>query len=182
MSWINIRAQAAEPRKLYVDLDGVLANYDKAFEELTGYAPGTYDIMTKQNPQQYPPFYTRLRGRHDYWAGLEWLPGAESFWSSIKQYSPTILSSPTRDETSKTGKTAWVEKNLGAGTPVILDSWKANHASPNSVLVDDMDKHIRRWADAGGIPIQHAGDYGTTLKKVQDAMAGKDPNAIEETQ
>ena len=165
---VGVESSVEQAQTLYVDLDGVLANYDDAFQKKTGFTPNEYDLQ-----EGVPPYWDVLRNDQEYWENLEWIPGAEDFWNSIKPFNPTILTSPLRDESSKKGKRAWVEKNLGPGVPVIVQSQKVAYAKPGAVLVDDRPKHIDPWIQKGGVGILHDGNYGATLKAVQEAMSGE---------
>jgi hypothetical protein len=162
----GIQVEASEGAILYVDLDGVLVDFAGGFQSKTGQ---TVDEYSKTQP-----FYKAIQNDQAFWEDLEWLPGAQDFWNSVTQYNPTILSGPLRDETSKTGKRVWVEKNLGPNVSVILESHKVKYARPGAVLVDDREKEVVPWGEAGGTAILHGGDYGETLKQVQAAMQGKD--------
>ena len=51
----------------------------------------------------------------------------------------------------------------------IRDRDKHVHAKPNHILIDDMDRYIEPWNQAGGIPIKHT-DTKLTIRKLEDLL------------
>lgn len=100
----------------------------------------------------------------DFWLGLEWMPDGKKLWDFIKQYNPTILSSPIGE--SK-GKVEWCKKNLGLSEDkILLSNQKYEHAEPNAILIDDMSKNTKPFDDAGGISILHK-NVQATIKQLK---------------
>jgi hypothetical protein len=44
---------------------------------------------------------------------------------------------------------------------------KQEFASPNSILIDDREKNIEQWRNAGGIGVLHT-DAASTIKQLKD--------------
>ena len=40
-----------------------------------------------------------------FWVGMPWMSDGKQYWDYIKEYNPILLSSPSRSETSRLGKT-----------------------------------------------------------------------------
>jgi len=137
--------------KIYCDMDGVLVNFESGYEKLTGidlkgeYRPGVEDF--------WKPIEQAGVG---FWASLKWMPDGKQLWGYIKQYTPELLSAPSKSESSKIGKYVWVKNNL-PGTKLILRyaSRKKELANPESILIDDRQVNIDQWEAAGGIGILH---------------------------
>jgi len=137
--------------KIYCDMDGVLVDFESGYEKLTGidlkgeYRPGVEDFWK-------PIEQAGVK----YWASLKWMPDGKQLWGYIKQYTPELLSSPSKSESSKIGKYVWVKNNL-PGTKLILRyaSRKKELATPESILIDDRQVNIDQWEAAGGIGILH---------------------------
>jgi len=152
--------------RLYVDLDGVLADFHKAMSELLGikldrhkgFGNGS-EIWVKVD-----------RAGEKFWSEMDWQPGGEELWEALKEYDPTILSSPTRHESSKTGKRIWVREKLGESVPVILESKKQKIASPDAILVDDRREVLDKWTEAGGLGVLHR-DVSKTIERVRELMS-----------
>ena len=150
--------------KIYCDMDGVLVDFEKGYEDLTGQnirgqhvsgGPNFWDPITKAGAQ--------------FWIKLPWMADGKQLWEYIKQYTPVLLSAPSREESSKIGKYVWVKREM-PGTKLILRSAerKQEFATPQSILIDDRKDNIDRWKEAGGIGIYHtsAADTIQQLKKL----------------
>jgi len=150
--------------KIYCDMDGVLVDFEKGYEDLTGQnirgqhvsgGPNFWDPITKAGVQ--------------FWIKLPWMADGKQLWEYIKQYTPVLLSAPSREESSKIGKYVWVKREM-PGTKLILRSAerKQEFATPQSILIDDRKDNIDRWKEAGGIGIYHtsAADTIQQLKKL----------------
>lgn len=135
--------------KIYCDMDGVLVDFDRGYEELTG-TKASFDTPKEE-------FWDPItKAGAAFWIKLQWMPDGKQLWDYIKPYNPELLSAPSREESSKIGKFTWVKRNM-PGTKLILRSAerKQEFATPNSILIDDRADNIQRWKDAGGIGIYH---------------------------
>jgi len=137
--------------KIFCDLDGVLADFDTQFEYYTGFPPGQYkDTYGKK------PFWEVINNLGEiYWSAMPMMPQGKMLWNFIRPYRPTILSSPSSEQSSKTGKNIWVERNLSPTPHIIFAKAEQKHeyADRNSILIDDREDTIGRWNAAGGIGI-----------------------------
>ena len=148
--------------KIYCDMDGVLVDFESGYEKLTGidlkgeYRPGVEDFWK-------PIEQAGVK----YWASLKWMPDGKQLWGYIKQYTPELLSAPSKSESSKIGKYVWVKNNL-PGTKLILRyaSRKKELANPESILIDDRQVNINQWEAAGGIGILHT-STDNTIQQLQ---------------
>ena len=148
--------------KIYCDMDGVLVDFESGYEKLTGidlkgeYRPGVEDFWK-------PIEQAGVK----YWASLKWMPDGKQLWGYIKQYTPELLSAPSKSESSKIGKYVWVKNNL-PGTKLILRyaSRKKELANPESILIDDRQVNIDQWEAAGGIGILHT-STDNTIQQLQ---------------
>ena len=107
-----------------------------------------------------------------FFGAMEPLEDAFELWDYIKEYFPTILSATGHIHTAKTEKREWVEKHLGdttAGMALFVrsSSDKAQYAAPNHILIDDREKSIEPWIEAGGIGILHT-SANTTIKQLKE--------------
>ena len=79
-----------------------------------------------------------------FWAGMPWMPEGEELYKYLKKYKPSILTSPSREESSRIGKSLWVKRNM-SGIPVKFGygaNGKAKFSGPNKILIDDRDVKI----------------------------------------
>jgi hypothetical protein len=135
---------------IYCDMDGVLCDFDKRYQQTTGMLPKDYE--TKYG---ISAFWDAINDEGvKFWAGMEWMPGGQQLWDYIAKYNPTLLSAPSREESSKIGKRLWVKRNM-AGTKLILASRerKQLYSGENQILIDDRTDNIDEWKSKGGIGI-----------------------------
>lgn len=140
--------------RLFVDLDGVLADFDGGvFRALGKYPSELADKLMW-------PVLARTSG---FYADLEWLPGARDLWQAVKGHSPTILTGLPRGTWAEPQKRLWCQRELGADVPVIccLSREKGEAAlavlgpSEVPVLIDDRLKVKESWDLTGGIFLLH---------------------------
>jgi hypothetical protein len=165
-------------------MDGVLCNFDKGYEDLTG-------VSTQEaNQESKSSFWKRFRDslneknikEKDFWANLEWQPGGKELWNYIQQYNPNILSAPAVDFSLPSdeqlspeknqaiqGKKEWIAKNLsGVGEEIFVPApQKALYANPKSILIDDMKKNTDAWRASSGKAIHHT-SASETLKILKE--------------
>jgi hypothetical protein len=136
--------------KIFLDMDGVLVDFDEQFKELTGQYPKDYEAT--HTPDE---FWGEIDGAGvGFWRGMKWMPGGEALYNRASQFDHALLSSPSRSEVSKIGKRLW-RRDKTPNTKLILSRsyLKKNYAAPNHILIDDRADNIQQWRDAGGIGI-----------------------------
>ncbi len=134
--------------RLFVDLDGVLADFDTGHEHHFGIRPcKKKDDVNWKAVRETPNFYRDLPPMADF----------ETLWAALAPFKPTILTGVPRDVPEATeNKRAWVTKHLG-DVPMIgcrsVD--KCLHGQPGDILIDDWEKHRALWEGMGGHWITH---------------------------
>lgn len=150
---------------IYVDMDGVLVDFEKGYYDLTG-------IHTKQFVKGDSTFWKPIsEAGAGFWAGLPWMPDGKELWRYVKKYKPNILSAPSQDPSSIVGKEAWLKINLQNQFKKAYFYNRANKklfAGENKILIDDMEQTINEWNEKGGIGILHTSTANTIkeLKKL----------------
>jgi predicted kinase len=164
-SKISMLAENEQQYKVYCDMDGVIVDFERGYNDLTGKeAPGVHSTYDKTD------FWSSItKAGAKFWADLNWMPDGKELWNYIKQYNPKLLTAPSREKSSEIGKKEWVKKHLPS-TPVIFKQakYKKDLAEPNAILIDDRKDNIQQWIDAGGIGIRHTSTSSTIeqLKKL----------------
>jgi 5'' nucleotidase, deoxy (Pyrimidine), cytosolic type C protein (NT5C). len=138
-------------KQIYLDCDGVLADFDKGAEAVLGMPPQEFE-------RRYNPglFWNRLAQAPDFFARLEPMPDAFELYEAVKDRTPIILTGLPRGTWAEPQKRRWAARWF-PGVPVIttLAALKREHCHPGDVLVDDRDKHRRLWEAAGGRFVHH---------------------------
>ena len=141
------------PYKIYCDMDGVLTNFEARFEHFTGMHPQEYE-KEKGLAAFWHLIDSEIGVR--FWVGMDWMPQGKQLWSFISPYKPDLLTSPSRDNTSRLGKNLWVKNNLNPKPKVIFaySKDKQRYATESSILIDDKKSNINEWTARGGIAIR----------------------------
>jgi cytidyltransferase-like protein len=159
----GLQEQEETKYKIYVDMDGVLVDFDGGYEKLTG-------MTTQEADAKGPEFFWKpiSKAGAKWWITLNWMSDGKQLWDYVKKYNPELLSAPSREEASRMGKRVWVKREL-PGVKLILRSAdkKQEFASPTSILIDDRKKNIEQWEAAGGVGILHT-DAASTIKKLKE--------------
>ena len=161
--------ELASTSKVYVDMDGVLADFFGEWKKLIG--------KDWRKVKDIEPALQKIRDTDDFWLDLPLLPQAKNLLSIIKKVkgSYTILSSPLpNDPNSEPHKREWIKNNLDFFPPenVIITSDKAKFATnadgtPN-ILIDDFGQNIAKWEAAGGEGFKHKDHkFERTAKAIQ---------------
>ena len=140
--------------KIYLDMDGVIVDFDKRFTDLAGMGPREYE--SSFGKEKFWDFIDSKEkgGGVGFWVGMPWMPGGPELYNRVAQHNHALLSSPSRSESSKLGKRLW-KKKYTPNTDLILSlaANKKNYADGNSILIDDRESNIQQWREAGGIGI-----------------------------
>lgn len=162
-SKIAMLAEAQQQYKVYCDMDGVIVDFERGYNDLTGKeAPGVHSTYDKTD------FWGAItKAGSKFWADLNWMSDGQQLWNYIKQFNPKLLTAPSREKSSEIGKKEWVNKNI-PGTFIIFKQAKDKKdlAEPNAILIDDRKDNIQQWIDAGGIGILHT-STASTIKQLQ---------------
>jgi hypothetical protein len=151
--------EAIKPKyTIFCDMDGVLVDFDKGYEDLTGKHTKHSDLQDRNEFWGLLARSLKEKGltEYDYWVNLEWMPDGQTLWNYIKGYNPYILTAPSMDPGSKQGKTEWVARLDGMKKLYFKPAkFKSEYSGKNRILIDDRADTIERWRSKGGIGILH---------------------------
>jgi 2-hydroxy-3-keto-5-methylthiopentenyl-1-phosphate phosphatase len=147
---------------LYLDMDGVQADFFGAWADKHGVShwkaidnkENEIELLANSTPEQVYSFFRNLKP----------LPGGMEIIKWVQEHNIpyTVLSAPLRGpyaDASKQAKKDWLdEHHHGSSDNAIFTSQKQKYAVKDdvpNVLVDDFGPYIKKWTDAGGIPVKH---------------------------
>ena len=138
-------------RQLYLDCDGVLADFDKGATAVLGLNPTAFE--KKHGPGR---FWQKLATAPDFYFGLPLLPDAMALFEAVRHLHPVILTGLPRGNWAADQKVRWAAQHF-PGTKIItcMARDKRDHASEGDVLVDDQLRHRHLWEEMGGIFVHH---------------------------
>tara|TARA_R110001583_G_scaffold77906_3_gene211705 strand:+ start:396 stop:2036 length:1641 start_codon:yes stop_codon:yes gene_type:complete len=161
----ELRGDKDKKYKIYSDMDGVLVDFENRFKRFSGgISPKDYE--DKYGKEKFWNLIDKETGVR-FWVGMPWMSDGKQLWDYIKEYNPTLLSSPSRSNSSRMGKRIWRKRNLPSTKLVLAQAAKKqNYADPDSILIDDRASNVDQWIKAGGIGILHT-DTASTIAKLK---------------
>lgn len=156
------------PYTIYCDMDGVLTDFESRFEHYSGMRPKEYEL--KYGPAKFWNLIDVEVGLK-FWTGMDWMNNGKALWEFISPYTPSILTSPSKDNTSRLGKNTWVSLNIPSSPKVIFaySEDKQRYANPASILIDDKKSNIEQWIAKGGIGLRcKYGDTQPVINKLKE--------------
>jgi hypothetical protein len=151
-------------RQIYLDCDGVLADFDKGAEKILGLPPTIFEDRFGSGQ------FWKLLARHgDFFGSLEPMPDAYELYGAVKDRKPIILTGLPQGDWAEPQKRRWARRFF-PGVPVIttMAALKREHCHPGDVLVDDRLHYRHLWEGEGGVFIPHT-DAKTSIRALSDA-------------
>jgi len=145
--------------KVYLDMDGVIADFDQRFRDLSGMEPKEFESKYGKKA-----FWNLIDEEHKikFWVGIPTMPGASDLVNAVKDYNYELLTSPSAKKQSYLGKILWVRNHIGSVFPskprINFKKAKEKHLvkpqlAKTDILIDDREDTIGRWNAAGGTGI-----------------------------
>ncbi len=156
----DIDSQNELKRIVYVDMDGVICDFDGAFYAMTGISTDNVndDEMWSQ---------IAAHGKVRFFSEMPWMSGGKELWSFVNDnfLQVKILTALGRSDASDGGQTSrgkrmWLRTNI----PSMQDSdiimvanrhKKKQYSKPGDIIIDDNQEVIQGWLKKGGIGILH---------------------------
>ena len=139
-----------EPR-LFLDADGVLADFDHGAQRLLGMTPKAFIAKHGRGA-----FWKRLANARNFYGSLPEMPDAQLLFEAVKHLKPTILTGLPMGNWAAPQKVKWAAEHF-SGVPIItcMARDKHKHMHPGDVLVDDREKHRIAYEAAGVVFVHH---------------------------
>ena len=139
------------PRQLYLDCDGVLADFNKGAAAVLNMHPRAFEKR-----HGIGRFWAKLTRAPDFYFGLPLLPGATQLFEAVRHLDPVILTGLPHGNWAADQKVRWAAHHFpGVRIITTMARDKRDHAKEGDVLVDDQLRHAHLWEQAGGIFVHH---------------------------
>lgn len=136
---------------LFLDLDGVLADFDAGVKELLGMTPAEFETRHGR-----PEFWRRIAKARNFYGMLPEIPDARRLFDAVEHLGPTVLTGLPLGNWAAPQKVKWVAEHF-PGLPIItcMARDKHRHMEPGDVLVDDRGNHRAAYEREGVVFIHH---------------------------
>ncbi|MBR1470199.1 MAG: hypothetical protein IJ600_00990 [Lachnospiraceae bacterium] len=151
-----------EIKKIYFDMDGVLADFDRGVQEICGLPCQAQDAVDEETEWQ---MWNAIREAGHFYDKLQIAPGAKEMFDAVyEKYGDrceilTGIPKPHRGiTTAGEDKTRWMHRLLAEDIVVnIVYKEQKKHfcTGPDCVLIDDFGENIDSWRAFGGTGILH---------------------------
>ena len=155
---------------VYVDMDGVVANFAQA-----------YDNIFSRDAYKDDPFTVRqfCLTQPDFFKFLPVIGKGIELVDLLKDdYKVIFLTTPMPGMLNcKRDKVEWIQKYLG-NYDIIFSDNKADYVvDESSVLIDDMNSNLEPWREAGGTAINIRERIDRIFEIIEEAIHGKQAEA-----
>ena len=157
----------AYEKQIFIDLDGVMADFDRYFFERFG---KVCQIM--EDDEMWALIDTH---EPDFFYNLPMMPDAIEIFAKALEYTNPIFLTACPKHTYHNAaeqKKAWVRKHICQNTLVLPVLGGINKRcfiqKQGDILIDDFEKNINAWTENGGYGILHT-SVQETKKELHDA-------------
>ena len=150
--------------RIYFDMDGVLADFDRGVREICGVTPPSQNAGHR-SPKEDDDMWDRSRKHGHFYDSLELMPGAKQMFDLLyDRYGNgceilTGIPKPKRGVVNAAAdKENWVRRLLSEDIRIniVFREEKPQFCTGKEcILIDDMKKNIQDWNEIGGTGILH---------------------------
>ena len=176
IDWENMGFSKMEKAKerpfVYVDIDGVIADFAKGYKDMFFRDVYGDDPFTVKQFVLTVPYFFRV---------LPVLEKGRELVDLLKDdYEIIFLTTPMAEiESCRRDKLEWVREHFGPGHDVLFSDNKAEFVmDEKSILIDDMEYNLKPWRDSGGTAINIRERNDAIIEKIENALSGKEAERV----
>lgn len=149
-------------KKIYFDMDGVLADFERGVREVCGVK---YKPESERTPDDDRVMWGAIRDAGHFYDRLEFMPGAKEMFDAVygrfgdRCEILTGIPKPRRGiTTAGEDKISWTRRKLSQDVVVnvVFKEQKPEYCTGRDcILIDDLDRNIAAWESFGGTGILH---------------------------
>ena len=149
---------------LFLDADGVLADFDAGVTKLLGMKPAAFEARHGRRE-----FWKRIAKAPNFYGLLPPMADARTLFDAVEHLRPTILTGLPLGNWAAPQKVKWAAEHF-PGVPIITCMARDKHKfmQAGDVLVDDRENHRAAYEKEGVIFVHHknAKDSLTQLARI----------------
>jgi len=150
-------------RQLFLDCDGVLADFNAGAIEILGMSPRAFEHRHGK-----AEFWRHIARADDFYFGLPVMDDARTLFDAVTHLDPIILTGLPMGNWAAPQKVRWAAQHFpGIRIITCMARDKCRHMKGADVLVDDRADHREKWKAAGGIFVHHK-DARSSLKRLAE--------------
>lgn len=150
-------------RQLFLDCDGVLADFEAGSVAMLGMLPAEFE---KRHGKR--AFWREVAHTKDFYFRLPLMADARKLFDAVAHLDPIILTGLPLGNWAAPQKVRWAELHFpGVHIITCMARDKYRHMRGADVLVDDRADHSDKWEAAGGIFVHHR-DARSSLRQLAD--------------
>lgn len=168
-------------RSIYIDMDGVVADFDKLVSTLLGrkIGWGVADITSEE--------WESISKIDNLYYKLDLIPESTMMVALCKSFSTrfdvSFLTALPRQSTmisARRDKIDWANKYF-PGIPVNFGPYSADKqkwCTPGDILIDDKPENVEQWTKKSGVAVHHTGDHDRTISNILAAIDDPTPRLL----
>jgi hypothetical protein len=149
--------------RIYLDCDGVLADFDAGFKRLFDMGPREYEDIHGTGQ-----FWHVIRTTKNFYAELPPMQDAFELFNAVEYLRPIILTGCPFGGWAELQKMKWRDRHF-PGVPMVtcMSKNKRDYCKPGDFLIDDYLKYRDLWTEAKGTFIHHT-SAANSIKQLKD--------------
>jgi 5'(3')-deoxyribonucleotidase len=154
---------------IFLDCDGVLADFDALASTIFGMPPGEYEAQNGAKAfWREIRHYRQPETDNGFFRSLPLMPDAMDLFNAVRHLNPTILTGCPFGDWAPQQKLDWAaEKFPGTKMITCMARSKIEHLEqPGDILVDDKTKYQAIWEEGGGVFVLHT-DAKSSIEKLR---------------
>ena len=137
--------------KLFLDCDGVLADFDAGAKALLGMTPAQFEERHGRRE-----FWRRIAKAPNFYGTLLEMPDAQRLFDGVRHLKPTILTGLPLGDWAAPQKVKWAAEHFpGVQIITCMARDKHRHMGSGDVLVDDRENHRAAYEREGVVFVHH---------------------------
>lgn len=162
--------------KIYVDMDGVLTDWEDQFKRYSGGIPvNVYDNLYGKDKQ----YQLVNQNSPTYYANMRWMKDGKLLYNFIKEFPHVEILSHAPDKKAYIGKMQWLKNNQVPFKANLVPHRedKAKFANSDSIIIDDREDVVNDFRKTGGKAILHK-DSISTINQLKEMLGIKESHRI----
>lgn len=162
--------------KIYVDMDGVLSDWEAQFKRYSGgITVDTYDSLYGKKKR----YDLVNENSPSYYATMPWMKDGKLLYNFVKDFPHVEILSHAPDKKAYIGKMQWLKSNQIPFKANLVPNRedKAKFANADSILIDDREDVVSDFINAGGKAILHKNSTDT-INQLKQLLGIKESHRI----